>query len=59
MSYQEAYNIESMVIYALLIIVFLKGVLIGGEFNILHYLRYKQIYWKWYNSRETFDEYLK
>lgn len=35
-----------------------KVAFIGGEFNIIYYIKYGKKYSKWYNNRESFIEYL-
>lgn len=39
----------------ILVLVALKAILIGSEFNFFYFLRYGRRYWDWYNSRPSFQ----
>jgi hypothetical protein len=42
----------------ILMIVFLKSFTIGSEFNFSAWIRHGKKYWRWYNDRETWRQYL-
>ena len=42
----------------LLALVFLKAVSFGSDFSIFRLIKYGRLYWEWYETRPTFNQYI-
>ena len=46
-------------VVVMLWIVALKALIIGSDFNFHYLYKYGKDYWKWYDNRESYKEFLK
>jgi len=51
--------ILTAVFQGVVVLLALKSVLIGSDFNFNYLLKHGRKYWKWYENRETYDQFLK
>ncbi|PIT92211.1 MAG: hypothetical protein COU08_03475 [Candidatus Harrisonbacteria bacterium CG10_big_fil_rev_8_21_14_0_10_42_17] len=42
-----------------LLLVAVKAMVIGSDFSFHHLIKHGKKYWKWYDNRETFKEFLE
>jgi hypothetical protein len=41
------------------VIVWLKAITIGSDFNFILWIKYGKLYTNWYNNRPTFKDFMK
>lgn len=52
-------NLLGLIIDLTFILIVIKILIVGSDFSLYYWMKYKGKYWRWHSRRETFEEHLE